>query len=421
MAVRLGGPDPTIFLPKPLPAAPAVMRESSAVNNPKWWDIAVAGTAVIVGITVVYTSGGFNGWAAIASLALLCVVYYVFGRRLVSAADRGHPPTSMAPSLTFQAALAVIVAIGAAFEPNVITAQVVAFPLIWVVSLTTKQAVLANVGAAIVMALGFGIGLGGGIDGAIQTIFVGGLSLAFSLALGLWITSITSYGEERGRLLGELQSAQGELELMNRDVGATAERERIAREIHDTIAQSLTSIVMLAQRARLEQPTAESTLELIESTARDALGEARALVTANAGLPASDASLTDTLARLGERFSRETGVVVSTQATLGGLPRDIEVVLLRCAQEGLANVRKHANARTASVTVLQTEMGVSLQVSDDGRGLGGYQPGDELGFGLSGMRDRVGLVGGTLIVADAGTPSGTLLTVDIPLAKDATA
>ncbi len=389
------------------------------MNNPKWWDIAVAATVLIVGITVLNTAVGRDRWAAWIALALLGVVYYGFGRRLVGAEYRDPPPSSIAPSLLLQFLLGLIVAVGASFEPNLVTAQVIAYPLIWVVSLTTRQAILANIAAATMISVGFFIGLDDGIGGVVQALFVGGLSLAFSLALGLWITSIAEYGEERQRLLNELQSTQGELELLSRDAGATAERERIAREIHDTIAQSLTSVVMLAQRARLEQPVPDSTLELIESTARDALSEARALVTANAGLPTSDASLADTLARLGERFSRETGVNVTTTTTLSGLPRDIEVVVLRCAQEGLANVRKHAQARSASVTVVQDEDVISLRVVDDGRGLGGFQPGDERGFGLSGMRDRVGLVGGTLTVADATSAPGTELTVDIPLVKDA--
>lgn len=389
------------------------------MDNPKWWDVAVAATIAVVGLIVAFAAGGTDRWAAWITLALLGVAYYGFGRRLVGIADDTPPPASMAPSVAFQAGIALIVAVGAAFEPNILTVQIIVFPLLWVVSLSTRQAVLANIGAAVAITIGFTIGLGGAPDDLVQALFVGGLSLGFSLALGLWITSIAEYGEERQRLLDDLQTAQGELELLSRDAGATAERERIAREIHDTIAQSLTSVVMLAQRARLEDPTPDSTLELIESTARDALREARALVTANAGLPSSDASLADTLARLGERFSRETGVTVTTHTTLAGLPRDIEVVLLRCVQEGLANVRKHAHARTASVAVVQTDRGVSLRVTDDGRGLSGYQPGDERGFGLSGMRDRVGLVGGTLTIADAGTAPGTELTVDIPLAKDA--
>jgi signal transduction histidine kinase len=389
------------------------------VTNPKWWDTAVAATVVIVGITTAMAGEGLDRWAAWIALALLGVVYYGFGRRLVGAADCDPPPTSMAPSIALQVVLSLILAAGAAFQPNIVTAQVIVFPLLWVVSLSTKQAILANIGAAVAITVGFVVGLGGGTDGIVQGVLVGGLSLGFSLALGLWITNIAEYGEERQRLLDDLQTAQGELELMSRDAGATAERERIAREIHDTIAQSLTSVVMLAQRARLEQPTADSTLEMIESTAREGLREARSLVAANAGLPQRDGSLADTLARLGERFARETGVTVTTDATLTELPRDIEVVLLRCAQEGLANVRKHAEARAASVTVAQSDISVSLRVADDGRGLGGFQPSDEYGFGLSGMRDRVGLVGGTLTVADASTGSGTELTVDIPLGKGA--
>jgi signal transduction histidine kinase len=388
------------------------------VNNPKWWDMVVVATAAIVAITVVYTSDGFDGWAALASLVVLCATYAFFGRRLIGVDESIEPP-SHTPSVIFQALLALIVGAGAAFEPNVVTAQIVVFPLIWIVSLSTRHAILANIGAAIVMTTGFAIGMGDAADGLIQSLFVGTLSLAFSLALGLWVTSITRYGEQRDQLLAELRLAQGELEVLSRDAGATAERERLAREIHDTIAQSLTSVVMLAQRARLEKPTASATLDLIESTARDALGEARALVTANAGLPSSDGSLAETLARLGERFSRETSVAVSTDVSLAALPRALEVVLLRCAQEGLANVRKHADASTASVTVSHSDDSVTLQVRDDGRGLAGWQPGDERGFGLSGMRDRVGLVGGTLTVTDALAASGTLLTVDIPLPKGA--
>ncbi|MBG6237524.1 signal transduction histidine kinase [Mycetocola sp. CAN_C7] len=392
------------------------------MNNPRWWDVAVAATVIVVGVTVTVAADGLDRWAAWIALGLLSAVYYGFGRRIVGAVDRIPAPTSLAPSITLQALLGLIVGTGAAFEPNILTAQFVVYPLIWVVSLSTRQAVLANCATALIITIGFFIGLGEGIGGTVQALLVGGLSLGFSLALGLWITRIAEYGDERQRLLDDLRSAQGELELLSRDAGATAERERIAREIHDTIAQSLTSVVMLAQRARLEQPTADSTLELIESTARDALSEARALVTANAGLPSSDASLTDTLARLGERFSRETGVTVTTHTDLAGLPRDIEVVLLRCAQEGLANVRKHADARAASVLVIQTAFTVSLRVTDDGRGLRGYQPNDESGsergFGLSGMRDRVGLVGGALTVADAATTSGTELTVEIPLTRE---
>ena len=76
-----------------------------------------------------------------------------------------------------------------------------------------------------------------------------GFSVAFAIALGLWIASIVEYGEERARLLAELTAAQAEVEALSRDRGAAEERERLAREIHDTLAQTLAGLVILAERA----------------------------------------------------------------------------------------------------------------------------------------------------------------------------
>ena len=98
-------------------------------------------------------------------------------------------------------------------------------------------------------------------------------------------------------------------------------------------------------------------------------------------------------------------------ATEDAVPRAVQVVLLRCAQEGLANVRKHAVAGTAWLT-LQVGSDAVLRVRDDG--YGGAEIDAGTGFGLAGMRDRVALVGGILEVRDA-RPTGTVLTVRIPL------
>jgi signal transduction histidine kinase len=198
---------------------------------------------------------------------------------------------------------------------------------------------------------------------------------------------------------------------VSREAGATAERSRLAREVHDTIAQTLTSIVMLAERARRDGSA--DTIALIEEAARDALSEARALVVVESPATTPSGSLAQALHRLGERFQRETGVMVNVEASECNVPRDIQVVLLRCAQEGLANVRKHAAAGAASV-VLAIDEDATLTVRDDGRGMREATIDESAGFGLSGMRDRVALVGGTLGVTDA-TPSGTTLTVHIPL------
>src|SRR5690606_35797230 len=92
-------------------------------------------------------------------------------------------------------------------------------------------------------------------------------SFTGSVALGLWIWRIAQYGDERARLLDELTAAQDELAVLHRDAGVTTERERLARELHDTIAQSLAGMVLLAQRSRRELGSGrltDATLALLE-------------------------------------------------------------------------------------------------------------------------------------------------------------
>jgi len=314
----------------------------------------------------------------------------------------------------------------------------------------------------------YATGLGGSGHLWIEAFFIEGLSLGFSIVLGLWINNIAELGRQKSQLYDELAAAQDQLAGLSRDAGAAAERERIARDIHDTIAQSVTGIVMLAQRGRREvdeasrgdahdgdsgerssggiggrptQGAAAATFEMIESMGREALEEARALVATLAKLPDSDATLEQALRRVAERFGRETALRVDVEAdALPPLPRELEVMLLRCAQEGLANVRKHARA-TAAVVSLRVEDGsIELRVDDDGRGYpaeaetrSAGQPESETedeteagidalsarGFGLAGMRDRLTLANGTLSIrtlrSPSGEPVGASLTARAPL------
>ena len=231
--------------------------------------------------------------------------------------------------------------------------------------------------------------------------------------MGTWITRIATLSDERRELVEKLTAAQDELALLHRDAGVTDERARLAREIHDTIAQSLTGLVMLGQRARRELAgggVQEETLELIETGARDALVETRSLVAASAPVELGG-GLIDALDRLVGRFARETGIDlgggVAVLTEMRGLSRDDEVALLRCAQEGLANVRKHSGATRVSVAVGVDADATVLRVTDDGRGFDPERV--EAGFGLRGLRERLALVGGELRVggADAGGSPGT--------------
>ncbi|WP_394554444.1 histidine kinase [Agromyces sp. MMS24-JH15] len=385
--------------------------------NRRWWDVvAVAVVAVIVVITLIDTPIGPQTYAAWGVLAAFLVVYAAYFRGRLGFKDSGH-------HLAITALLFVILTAGTAFEASFATMQTFAYPYLWVTAPSTRRAVSSNVVLSLGVALGYALHYGWA--GALVGAGVAGLSLAFSIGLGLWITRIAEIGDERARLLEELQAAQGELAALHRDAGVTDERARLAREIHDTIAQSLTGLVMVAQRTgnrlsgtdgtpvdAVRAAAAREDVALIEEMAREALTEARGLVAALAPVDVGS-TLADALGRLAATFERETGVEVDVRADAAGLGRELEVLLLRTAQEGLANVRKHAHARHAWITLGTGGGAARLTVRDDGVGPGDARPG-EGGFGLSGLRDRLALADGR-VAFGAAPDGGTELAVEVPL------
>lgn len=233
----------------------------------------------------------------------------------------------------------------------------------------------------------------------------------FSAIFGIWIERITRQSEERATLIEELESSRAEVSRLSAERGALAERERLAGEIHDTLAQGFTSIIMLIQAAEA-QPDPSRHLALAMRTARENLTEARLLVTTLSPAPLDGSTLDEALRRLTKRLGEETGL--STGFEVRGESRPLsapaEVVLVRAAQEGLANVRKHAGADSVTVSITYRDGSARLEVRDDGRG---FEPSGGQGYGLRGMRARVEQVGGTLAVT--GLPGeGTALEVVIP-------
>lgn len=372
------------------------------------WHVAVIATALVLGALAVLTADSVARAAvALGALAVFVIGWFTLGRR----ADR-----TRLRAMLFAALIVAVGGIGTLAVPAFASFQTIAYPLLWTRSRGLRPAVIANVALAAVVGVGLYFAMGADLPALVQAGTIQLISLSFSIALGLWITQIADRSEERQRLLDELRATQEQLAAVNRDAGVASERERLAREIHDTIAQDLTGIVLLAQRAQRELHAADpaaaaETIATLEEGARTTLAETRALVAATAPVSLAAGGLPEALTRLGERFTRETGTPVTV--TAGGLPaldRDTEVVLLRCTQEGLANVRKHARAATASVALSSREGVAVLTISDDGGGI----PADAApGFGLAGMRDRLALVGGTLEVDSSG--SGTRLRVTVPL------
>ncbi len=217
-------------------------------------------------------------------------------------------------------------------------------------------------------------------------------------------------------LVEELAATRAESARLSREAGAAAERERLAREIHDTLAQGFTSIVALAQaiEPELDNDTAAAKrhVELIRSTARENLAEARAMVAELTPTALNDGSLPAAIQRQCDRLSAESGIAatVCVDGELPPLGMATDVVLLRAAQEAFANIRKHSQANTVTVALSPVECGVRLSVADNGIGLA-----DEHteGFGLRGMRARATQVGGTMSVTP--TPGGgTTVTVEVP-------
>lgn len=195
------------------------------------------------------------------------------------------------------------------------------------------------------------------------------------------------------------------------------ERSRLAREIHDTLAQSLTAIALHVEGALshlTEDPArARQRLERALETTRESLDEARRSVMNLREAPLAGKPLEAALRSLSRTFTSETGVPVRVRVDgEAELPLRVEAELFRIGQEALSNVRRHARATKLEITLQHTRRRVRLVVADNGVG---FDPG-EVGsgrHGLVGMRERARLLDGRLWVRSG--PAGTLVMASVPL------
>jgi signal transduction histidine kinase len=237
--------------------------------------------------------------------------------------------------------------------------------------------------------------------------------------------TIDELAEANSRLAAAMEENAGlhaQLVASARDAGVHDERERLAREIHDTIAQGLAGIVAQLQAARSggDRPgDRERHLDTAAELARSTLVEARRSVQALRPEPLEAARLPDALADVAARWTEVSGVpaAVTTTGTARQLHPEVEIALLRTGQEALANVGKHAAASRVGVTLSYMEDVVTLDVRDDGigfdpAGLTG-EPADGSGFGLTGMRQRVARVAGHLEIESA-PGEGTAVSATVP-------
>ena len=242
-------------------------------------------------------------------------------------------------------------------------------------------------------------------------------ALLISLIMGVFTQLMMREAERRGELIRQLEVVSAERDEAHRQAGVLAERERLSHEIHDTLAQGFTSLLMIIQAAdstvEKDPATTHERLALAERTARESLAEARSLVAALAPAALQGMPLDQAITRVTARIGEELGIAAEARilGTPRELPADVQVVLVRATQESLANVRKHAAAASVDVRLHYRERSVLLEVSDDGTGFTA-ESGDG-SFGLRGMRARVEQVSGTLEVQSA-PGAGTTVRVEIP-------
>lgn len=244
-------------------------------------------------------------------------------------------------------------------------------------------------------------GIGGLIGPVIGTVMAVGIMHAYQA-----LRAEAEHYRQLGIALAEAQHAAGVAE----------ERTRLSREVHDTMAQGLSSIVLLgraldkelllidAPSPALETPRA--ILTTIRDTAAENLAEARRFVAENAGSPAQEplTARIDRLARSAEARQRGLGSPLEVRVQAVDLPEPAASVAERVVREALSNVVRHAGATLAVVTVDKLGANATVDIYDNGRGITGPE-----GYGLKGLRSRVAEAGGELTV------EGNVLAATLPL------
>jgi signal transduction histidine kinase len=396
----------------PAPESSAGQLNAMWLRQLVWWHAFFAVLVVATVVVLVAERHTHLAWE-LACVAVIAIAYAVWGRRAIGVQD---PRSGIIYVAVAWGAMVVLMALDATGTAWILTFGL--FPQTWAM-LPRNQAV-GTVVTAIVLIGGArvwqGPRTGDDIVGiAISTVIM----LVLSLTLGLFIDRIVREADTRARTIDELHRTQDQLAAAERAQGVAAERERISREIHDTLAQGFTSVVTLARATesaldRGDLDAVRERLRIIEQTAADNLSEARLIVAEMTPGHLQSRTLAEALQRLVDAVSAESGMTgrLRVQGAPVVLAANSEVVLLRTAQEGLANVRRHARAHSFEVSLTYAADGpVALVVTDDGVG---FTPDAAArGYGLDGATARALEVGGRFEV-DSAPGEGSTVRVEVP-------
>ncbi|WP_239004093.1 sensor histidine kinase [Nocardia panacis] len=377
-----------------------------------------ANAALVVMLLDRYSPG--NRVGAAAAMAGIAIWYLVFGHAFLEA--RAFGPRAW----LFSGGLIGLYVLGLYFAPGAVAVQPMVYPLLFMTLPLTGAVVAALLVNVLPIILGL-IEHGPHSPLLPIAIAISLVALVMSPIIGVSMVWIGTQSGEQAALLDELAASREEVARLSRAAGTAAERARLAREIHDTLAQGLAGIVALAQTIEfaLEPETSGQSPEprlvtagrqatMIRRTAQENLREARAMVTELTPTALVRGSLVESIRRHCGRVTDETSIAVTVTAApeLPELPMAVEVVLLRATQEALANIRKHSNATDVRVELSCVADVIRLTVTDNGIGFAPEQR--HRGYGLSGMRERVAQIGGSVVVASR-PGAGCSVCLEVPV------
>ncbi|MGO9177658.1 MAG: sensor histidine kinase [Candidatus Limnocylindrales bacterium] len=405
-------------------AATAAPSDVWVRSLPLWhvWNIAT----IVVATALALISWSMTVEARVAAVALagLLLALYVamFMRR------PGQWGWWLDYAVPYAAAVAVCFGILLQLNPYFAYLEFSLYPQVFFLLYARRSAVAVGAcGLAIALTLSELTLYGWRLDYAAPHVFSDLVQIAFGFVISLWIGAIARQSLERRQLIDELERTRRQLAAAEREEGVLEERSRLAREIHDTLAQGFASVVTHLEAADVsldtDPPRARHHVQEAEGVARTSLAEARGLAwalrpdaLAGGGLPGA----IERVAAAAAQGGPPTDVTVT--GTVRPLHPDVEVTLLRATQEALANVRRHAQAGHVTATLSYFPDEVTLDVADDGRGFdpAAQAPGPAGGLGLLGMRERAEALGGSVAIESA-PGEGTTVAVSLPAPASAPA
>ncbi|SDI03404.1 sensor histidine kinase [Agrococcus jejuensis] len=371
-------------------------------RSTRWADLAVVVMIGVVGVLLVVTPvDAVHRVIGAGAMALLAVTWIVMRRDL---------EVGLAGSAARTAALAAVGFCCTLAAPWLAIAQAILHPLVWLGGARRRYGIVGSAALCAAVAAGWIVREPSDWWAAVA-VQLG--SWGFSVWFGLWIASIDRLSTERQQLVEALRATRDEVAALAGEQGARSERDRIAREIHDTIAQDLVGVVMLLEGVRAGASGADAVaLERAELAARRSLADARALVAGEIAIEVDGRRLHAAIREVVGRWSIDTGIPATVALESAALGREAQVVVVRSLQEALSNVRRHAHARAVAVTLHVDRDAAVLHVDDDGTGI--PEAPDDPGFGLAAMRRRAALAGGSASTAASPT-GGARVEIRVPI------